>query len=123
MGPNVNFSSSFLLSHLSHCLSVPLPKPKLNSINHTALSCANFVNLPEILSALRPNISLIPCSNAQFPCLIVVKQTQTQAQILTIEQTQFSVIEHFYLQRRSIVTNLFPLIENLYTICFVSNNS
>jgi len=55
-----NFSSPFLISHLSHCLSVHHPPPFTHQYQSCSPSLCNFVHPPATPSAFRPNISRSP---------------------------------------------------------------
>jgi hypothetical protein len=58
----------FLLSHLSHCLSVHHPPLFSHQYKSCSSSLYNFVHHPATLSFCTPNISLGSCSSTIFSC-------------------------------------------------------
>jgi hypothetical protein len=76
-----NFSNSFLLSHLSHCLSVHSPPTFTDQYKSCSSPLYNSVHLPATPSVFRPNISLIPFPPQNFR--VYSSGTQT----LTIQHT------------------------------------
>jgi len=97
-----NFSGSFLLHHLSHSLSVHLPPTFTQQLQSSSCSLCNFFHPTSTPSAFRSSISLSPCSNALFLCLVFGTQTQTQ----THNRTNFSVTDILHSQPRHAVWNL-----------------
>ena len=66
-----NFSSAFLLSHLSHWLSVHHPPAFTNQYHSCSSPVCSFVHPPATAFVFRPNISFCPCSNTILPCLVL----------------------------------------------------
>ena len=70
------FSSSFLLSHPSQCLSVHTHQNSLTSTNHADRHYVIY-HFPLLLPIFRTNISFISCSNTIFPNLVIGTQTHS----------------------------------------------
>jgi len=139
-----NFSSSFLLFHLSHCLSVHSPPTFTHQYKPCSSPLCNIVH-PLLLNLASEQKSLsAPGLTQYFKCFYPAKHKHkhspsntntktlhpTKTQTLTIQHkhkhstsnTKFSVTETVYSQLRPAVCNLCHVFEKLFTICSVSNN-
>jgi hypothetical protein len=118
-----NFSNTFLLSHLSHCLAVHLPPPFTDQYKSCSPLQCNSVHPPANLSLFRPNISLSPCSNKILSfCPMEHKHKHTHTHINTHHRT------HLVLYNRNCLfttptccVKSVSLYGRLYTICGVVN--